>query len=573
MKSKILSLLLLTVIFSLTIVSAANFTVSTSPAVALTRLKSNTSFSITPNLPQNQIVNILVDIPQKITDGKGHEITINPPYTINFNGVARGETKGPVEISYSGSVPSNFKIGKFTVNAVVNVTDAQNVSNFISQTVPIDFINDFCSSGENGTDLLSISSINFDNKDGDDTEWSPLDEITIEVDVSNDWTERIKEINVELGLFDLDGKNVVKDLERLNNKKIDLGSISDGKDKTAEFKFKVPTNFKEEDYILVVKAYSDDKGQKALCVSHSSDFGDSYYQIIRGLRETDETQQMIIDNIITSPETTAQCGEKVQVSAEVVNIGDTDYEDQVKITIFNKELGINNEEIIRENFDQGDSSTFEFEFDVPETAAEKTYTLEFKVYYDYDNNDDSYNLVSSKKFIKTLKVEGNCIKGTTQNESKAPQIIANLDSETPEAIAGKEVIVKATIKNPGDKETTYSIGVLENSEWSDLISIEPKSVTVAPGASKDVSIILNLNKDAEGDKEFTIKANYGSNNELTTSKKAALTITKGTAQANPIMTHLRENWFIYVIILVNLILIIAIIAVIRRIMKPRPMSM
>lgn len=570
MKSKIISMFLLTVICSLAIVSAsANFTVTTSTPVDLTKNLVSTSFLITPNGPVNQSVNIAVNIPTKISDSKASELPLNPPFIFNFQNVPFGTAQGPIQISYTGTVPTNYQIGRFTANANITVTDAANPTNTLTQTVPISFVNDFCTNGENGTDL-SISSVEINNNDGDDTDWVPLDSISVKVEVSNDGTEKISSVAAEIGIYDITGKNVVSKLDGLANKKIKLSSINDGDSKTADFKFNVPVDFKEEEYRLVVKAYSDNKGQKNLCTAHSSDLDNNYYQLISGSRETDEGKHIILNNIVLSPETSAQCGEKVQVSAEAVNIGDTDYEDQVKVTIYNKELNINKEEILNENFDQGDSSAINFEFDIPETAAEKTYTLEFRTYYDFDSSDDSYSISSDEKFTKTFKVEGNCKPATPITPTTKPPVIsAELDSETPEAIAGNQVIIKTTVKNNGDKEAVYSLSVLDNSAWSDVESIEPKVLTVSAGLSKEASIVLNLNKDAAGDKEFLIRATYGENNEQT-SQKVALTITKQSgADLGPIAQHFRENWFIYVIVLINVILIIAIIVVIRRMMRPR----
>ncbi len=569
MKQKILSLFFLTaILLSFALVSAANFSISTSTPADLTESRNQTSFLITPAIPTGQSIDIMVTLPQQISDGKGNVVTLNPPYTFNFNNVLNGQTQGPVTVLYtSGTVPNTFLVGKFSANVNITATDTTNSSNTLTQTVPINFVSDFCTFGENGTDL-SISRVDINNANGDDSEWDPLDEIIVKVEVSNDGNERVKSVNVELGLFDSQGKNVVKDLEDLNDKKIDLGSITDGNEKTAEFKFTVPVDFKEENYKLVVKAYSDDAGQKNLCTAHSSDLDNDFYQAISGQRETEEEKHIIVANLVLSPET-AQCGDKVQLSGEVVNIGDTDYEDQVKVTLFNKELGINKEEVIMENFDQGDSSSLTFEFDIPGTAAEKTYTLELRTYYDYDG-EGGYDITSDKKFIKTIKVEGNC-QATPTPASRAPSINAILDPETPEAIAGKEVVILATVTNRDTKDATYTVNVFENTAWSDLISIEPKTITVPAGQSEDVTIRLNIDPTAEGDKEFTIRVNYGA--DQTAQEKVVLTITKSAgADFGSIGKHLKNNWFIYVIIIINVILIIAIIMVIRRMMRPRARS-
>ena len=77
-------------------------------------------------------------------------------------------------------------------------------------------------------------------------------------------------------------------------------------------------------------------------------------------------------------------------------------------------------------------------------------------------------------------------------------------------------------------------------------------------------VVAFKDKDVEGDKEFTIKATYG---EQVTEQKVALAIEKRAVTQDLIINHLKENWFIYVIAAINIILIIAIIAVVRSMMK------
>ena len=143
---------------------------------------------------------------------------------------------------------------------------------------------------------------------------------------------------------------------------------------------------------------------------------------------------------------------------------------------------------------------------------------------------------------------------------------ADLDSDTPEAVAGEEVIVNAELKNTGDSTTTYTVSVSGNSAWSSLVSVTPSTVTLDAGESKTIPIVLELDEDAEGDQDFTIKVAY---DDKVTEQEVGLAIAKTADQSQAFKEHLKENWFIYVIVLVNLILIIAIILVIKRMLTPR----
>ncbi len=563
MKTKLLPLFLLSVILILAAVSAATFAISSPTPSPLSKASTDTSLIVTNRGPET--INLQVILPATIDDGKGHSIIITSLSTLTFNNLATNQNTGAINITYSGDL-TNFKIGEFTSNIIINAAQAGNSTNSLSQQVPLKFLNTFCKLKENTTTGLSISSVDISNADGDDTEWGPLDEITIKVKVENTGTERISGVDFEIGLYDSNGKNVIKNMDNLNNKKIDIGTVNEDKEKTGQFTFKIPADFDEDNYLLVVKAYKSGK-EAELCTSFSSDFDSGYFQTISGIRETDSEKQVVVTNIITSPEETAKCSDRVQISADVVNIGDEDFNDQFKVTLYNKELGVNLQKTITEDLNSGDSKNVDFEFDVPKNITEKSYDLEFRTYYDYDEGD-SYNEVSDEKFIKTIKILGNCNVGPSATGSKL-QITAELDPETPDAIAGKQVVITSTLKNIGDTETKYSISVYGNSAWSNVVSINPQTVTLSPGESSDVSIVLAVDNEAQGDKEFSIRAAYGPANEKAFEQKVALTITASQAQFGSIQDHLKRNWFIYLIIIVNIILIIAIIMVIRRMISPR----
>ena len=104
------------------------------------------------------------------------------------------------------------------------------------------------------------------------------------------------------------------------------------------------------------------------------------------------------------------------------------------------------------------------------------------------------------------------------------------------------------------------MSVSGNSAWSSLKSIDPQTLVLNAGESKTVNILLNIDADAEGEKEFTITSTSG---DKTTEQKVLLSLTKSNATSSIIANHLKANWFIYVIVLVNIILIITIIAVVK----------
>lgn len=537
------------VVFAISMVSAATFTVSKT-SLEFSQPDVQDTFTLTPA----GLSSYTITLPTNIKQENDQPIVLS--YTGTVDNISLIET---ITITATSINYDELDIGKTYRGDDIIIKNNANPADFV--TIPVSFQRSLCKAGETGSDL-SISDINIDNNGaGDDNEWFLLDEIEVEVEVTNENNDdRINDIFVEMFVFDSEGNNVASDLvfSSSGDEEFDLGNIKKDDKESIFFKFKVPADFNDGDYDLVFKTYSDDNeyGEEVLCVISNE-------ESISVERESDEEKHIIVDDIKVSP-TIAKCGEMVQVSADVVNIGDEDYEDQVRVTLSIPELKINLEQSIRKDFDQGDSKVVDFDFTIPLETEEKLYTLEFRTYYDYDKDDDTYNIVSDDAFISQLRVEGNC-----QVEAKSAKITAELDSETPTAMPGKQVIINANLENTGDVETVYTLSVSGNSAWSNLVSIDPQLVTLAPGDSKEINIVLAIDEDASGDNEFTIRASY---DDLKTEQKVVLSISgESSAEMGPFVQHLKENWFIYLIIIVNIILIIAIILVIRSMVAPRPM--
>ncbi len=120
------------------------------------------------------------------------------------------------------------------------------------------------------------------------------------------------------------------------------------------------------------------------------------------------------------------------------------------------------------------------------------------------------------------------------------QITAEFDPETPEAIAGEQVIIKATLTNTGDIETTYTMSVTGTEEWSNLIAIEPLTVTLDAGESENVKIYLDLNEDSEGEKVFTLIVDYDGK---TTEQPISILIEDRTPPEITILSPLNNSWY------------------------------
>lgn len=539
MKGKILSAILLMILAGLALVSAD---IGLSLSNDLSKSVNTTTMTVTNN--ENKAYNFTISTPINFTDTSGNIISITPSLT-TFQ-ISNGTSK-QINLSYS-ALPTKFNFDNTNYQTPVLVRANENIS--LNNSVNLHFINSFCDFGNVGSGL-SITRVKDEKIDNEEAwEWKLSDNIEITVKVSNSVGDDIDGI-LDYGLYDLE-KNTFIDLDE---EEIDF-SVDDGKSTEIAVKFQIPSDLdfdsSEKDYLFYVKAFEEGK-EKSLCTDINT--ADNTYSQTAVIKK--KTREIIIKDINVL--STALCGEKVALSAKLFNIGRSD-EDKVKVTLINKDLGINLEKVIN-SLDSGDSSLLEFEFDIPKNATEKTHILHMSVYYDYDEDTESYDKLSDTDFSSNLKVE-NCVKPVTKNAA----ISAVLETAESDVKAGNDVSIKVTLKNTGSETTTYILALEGNELFSAVKSINPSSLTLEPGKSQDVLITLNLNKDAEGEYTFNVKTLFD-NQE----KKQPLSLSVGISgfslTGSAIGASLRDNWFIWVIILINIILIVAIIVVAVRVSR------
>jgi uncharacterized membrane protein len=535
MKSKIVSLILLTVLLS-SLVFALDVTIS-APA-DLTKAKNQSSFTLT-NTNSTQSYNITIKTPLVITDSAGKTITL----TLSSSSfLLANSTSTQINVSHSGW-PSGFAYGTFSTPIVVYQTE--NASNNI--TGNINYVSDYCINGINSTDLeiTKLTDEQLDNKDA--WKWNPLDNVEITVKVHNSYSDDL-DVVLEYGLYNPSTREFID----LDENTVDL-SIDNGKTEETTIKFQIPSDIDaSENYQFYVKAYEDGR-EKARCI----DTKDGYYS--QTVQVSKKTRAVAIDKIKT--DSNYVCGDTVQIRADAVNIGKDD-ENEVLIVAFNRELGVNVAKVL-DSLDSGDSQSLNFEFKIPQNASEKKYTIDLKAYFKYDDdnsgcsNDDDIECYDKnsldeldRTFTASISVEG-CVKPSTTNVA-----ITALPIET-EVKEGKEITAKATIINTGDSTTTYVIDVDGEESFSKLVSVTPVTLTLNKGESKDVLVTLRLNDDSEGTHTFNVKAVFD-NKEI---KQAfTLNVAKSVGMFG-FLSSIKNNWFIWIIVLINIVLIAAIILV------------
>jgi len=448
---------------------------------------------------------------------------------------------------------------KFGTNTVT-ITANDSGGNAATKTISYSIDEHFCSLGyENGSGL-EITSFDFSSSGDEDDVWKPLDVVTVKVEVENTLSTDIRDVVAQLGIFDSNGKNVVKDFDFISDgdEKIKLGKINDGDSEKATFQFKVPADFdKEGDYRIAVKAYSTNKGENNLCTDSSDDFSNDFYEDVSMERETDDGKLIAIDDIIVTPNK-ATLGDKVIVTFNVYNVGGED-QDKVKVNVVNTALGISIYQTI-DDLAVGDGEKVEVALLVPQ-VKDGQYKISLTADYDYHSSTGDYLENTDNEWVANLEVFGSPV--TTTTSSDFADVSASLESG---GKAGENMVVSSSIKNIGNSTSTFVVSAKDYESWADLSSISNRLFTLAPGQSKEVKFDFNVSADASGEETFTVEITSGS---LVEEREVAINIEgKNSSIFNRIASLVTgSSSLVWIIAAVNAILIILIIVVAWRLSR------
>jgi len=473
------------------------------------------------------------------------QITFNTdPITLDADGDVEITTNIPAEFDFFGKQYST------TLTAIDDNATPGDDSDDITKTLTLTFEQTSFCSWDNGVEededndhiKLQIKDISVVEGFGEDEEWYPQDEIEVEIKVENQNSDDdIDDIVIEWGIFDKDSGKWVIDVD--DEKDFNL---KDGDDETKIITFKLDDldeDFDElGDLVFYARATGDDDETDTKVCSSASE----------NVKIITDDEFVILDNIeITG---TASCGNEIQITADVWNLGEEEQED-VEVIIYNKELGINKKVAIGD-IDSFDNEKLDITLSLPDDADEKQYDLILSVYdedgemYENDNDDKA-------EFFVPLTIEsGSC--------APSASVYANLESE---AIAGKELIIKAVVTNTGDRTATYTFNIA-NYNWATLESVEPTTIILNSGESKDVLIKFNVNSDVSGDKSFDIE--LLSDGKVALTQPVSITIEEsagfnfGGITGNIIS---GSNWYLWGIGALNVLLVIIIIVVAFRVSK------
>ena len=409
--------------------------------------------------------------------------------------------------------------------------------------------------GNVGTLEISSLDINVEEGFGDDEDfWYPFDEVEIKFDVENRGSWDIENVEVLFCLWDEDEEECVLDEGdvELSEDDFDL-EWDDDDEQEVIITFTVdPDDLNEgsTDYALYVSATGTIDDKDAPVGTQDEDSCARQGQDI----EIRADENFVIIKNVDVPETVSP-GEEITITADIWNVGDRDIdEDDIFIGVISDTLELYGE------IEMGDLNSFDSEeititFTIPEDAEKRFHTFEFTIYDDEDMDDnDIYENSENDEAVYDVHVK---VEGEATPSPDALIVTASLESG---GEAGEEMVIKSVFTNTEDSEVTYIVGAATYAEWASSAEVSENTVTIAAGQSKEVTFTFDVKKDASGDNTFYIEVLSGS--EIVARQAVSVEIEGASS-----MFSLGDNWYLWLIGALNVILIVIIIIVAVRITR------
>jgi len=444
-----------------------------------------------------------------------------------------------------------FGSNQITITAIAN----DGTSTSVSGSVVLTQLKNFYEGSNRGN--IKISNIQFDTLGGfgDDEEfWYPLDEVEVEFEVENNGAWDIENIFLEACLYDLASEKCILDEDdmELSNDEFDLDS---GDDQRVKLTFNInPDDLRKgnEDYTIFISAIGDIDDRDS-----SFDGEETGISTSKNIEIRTSEEFVIFDNVQFSGN--AFCGQQVELTADVWNVGDNDMDDdEIFVLVSNKDLKIS--ELIK--FPKGlDAMEFErisLTLNIPANAQETQYSISLAAYE--DENLRTSDIIQNReddesKHTRFLPV-------TCSSSSQSDLLIsANLDSE---AKAGKEMTVKISLTNTATDVRSFVIDASGHESWAEISQL-PSTITVVPGSTSEGTLKFNVNKGVSGAQQFNLNIYSGS--DLIATQAVSVNIESSSFLGITGFSIGEGNGYLWGFGILNIILVIVIIIVAVRIAR------
>jgi hypothetical protein len=542
--------------------------------LSLVMLINFTSAAITLN-PNTYSINIEQGDTSSFTFNISNEETDSDHNVVNFSSIESNliNSEGtipstniqlsalPTEVVYQTTsdniivtvnVPSTTALGTYTGNITIsgthkNTSGSPN-SEIISLTINVIQPTTFCTYNNGVSDNLGeleikIKDITVTDGYGDDEEWGLLDEIEVEIEVQNKGDYDVDDISLEWGIANEDMTEWVIEMDEE-----DEFNLKDGKEENYILKFTINEKDLDLDFFELNKNYKI-YARITGTIEDKNSPNDGNQTCIYDSQDVDfliDSDFLKLDKL-TSPDLVS-CGDDVQITADIWNIGDNDQE-EVYIIIFNKELGIS-KKIEIGDVDSFDKELLDTMIKIPKDVEEKTYYLKLEIYDEDNDIFESDEFDKESEFFIPINVKGNCILS-----AGSASVSASLDSEAKE---GEKLIIKTTILNTGENSAMYSVTPTGYSLWASSATIDIPTFTLNAEESKQVIITLQVREDASGENYFNIEVVSG---EQIVKNQPVTVIIESKSVFSSISDLTKGKNLIWVIGFINVLLVIVIIVV------------
>jgi len=260
------------------------------------------------------------------------------------------------------------------------------------------------STGNSGE--LKVKKIDFTNNGlkyktfGSDDEWFPYERVEVTIQVKNEGDDDVDDVEISWGVWNTKTNEWVIDIDEE-----DTVDIKDGDTETVTITFQI-----DDDMDVDLEDLSDGENYRfyvtAQGVVDNDDSDDTCVSDFETASVIIEGDFMVLDDV-TIP-STAQCNALVEITADVLNVGDNDQDD-----VYLEVIDLGGALKIKESLLVGDVNAFEkesvsFTTRIPSDATEGTYSLVFSVLDEdkdiYENDFDD----EQSKYTLPIKVQGNC---------------------------------------------------------------------------------------------------------------------------------------------------------------------
>lgn len=302
-----------------------------------------------------------------------------------------------------------------------------------------------------------------------DNNYAPGENVHVEVTLDNA-NQDYNDVTVEGWIEDASGDRIG---DKEESKEFNLDANDD--EETVDFDFKLPNDVDEGTYTLNLVVISDE-GQLDLDSSYDFDVDR-------------EQHSLFYDDV--SFDSTVKAGDSLDVAVTLFNNGLED-EDDVRAQVIVSGVGISQTSDYF-TVEEDDDATRYFTLTLPSSMSQGTYEV---TVHSWNNEVD----VSE---VRELFVD---LAAPTMANMSGVSTTADNPVKAMESVTGGAYIL--TVANNEAAQKTYTIEVAGTDGWASA-SVTPSVVSLAPGASGQVSVFVSPNEDASGLQQFSVYVKDG----------------------------------------------------------------